>query len=45
MQMDMERIKDFIRRNEPYIKLIVGLLVYGIVVYFAVEYFEVWHGC
>lgn len=41
----MERIRDFIRRNEPYILLFVGLLVYGIVVYFAVEYFEVWHGC
>lgn len=45
MQMDMRRIGDFIRRNEPYILFFVGLVVYGIVVYLAVKHFEVWHGC
>ena len=44
MQMDMERIKEFIRKNEPYILLIAEVIVYGIIIYSAVRYFEVWHG-
>ena len=43
--MDMKWIKNFIRRNEPYLIMAAGLIVYGIIVYFAVRYFEVWHGC
>lgn len=41
----MKWIKNFTRRNEPYIILAAGLIVYGIIVYSAVRYFEVWHGC
>lgn len=41
----MKWIKNFIRRNEPYLIMAAGLIVYGIIVYFAVRYFEVWHGC
>lgn len=36
----MEKIKDFIKRNEPYIVLIAGFLLYGIVVCCGMAYFS-----